>query len=139
METVRHNIEAFICTVELQRGPRTSSTCNYPVMWLGTLRKQSVSTKSWPVCRSSFEDRFWKKMCSSRSVTLVSCESNPLFPHLCCIRFQNYSIPSYNEQNIFNQKSDFFFYPRGLPHLPLAKNNTDCWGKSNFITRVMNE
>ncbi len=84
-----------------------SSTCYDPVWWRGIARQRSVSTESWPACRgqwswsvgrSSCQDKSWRRVCSSRSVTwsLVCQTQSPLQEG--CIHFDRSSMPSYNER-----------------------------------------
>ena len=83
------------------------STCHVQVRWYGNSRHGSVSTESWPACwwqwswsvgRSSYQDRSWRRMCSSRSVTwsLVSQTQSPLQEG--CTQFYYSSILSQNER-----------------------------------------
>ena len=71
----------LLCCSETVRRPvnqSASSTCYDPVRWRGIARQRSVSTESWRVCwwrwtwsddRSLYQDRSWRRACSSRSVT----------------------------------------------------------------------
>ena len=84
-----------------------SSTCYGPVRWRGIAHQRSVSTESWPACwwqwswsvgRPSFQDRSWRRMCSSRSVTWSLVHQTQSLLHEGCIQFYHSSTPSYNER-----------------------------------------
>ena len=74
--------------------------------WRGNARQRSVSIQScpafwwqwsWSVGRSSYQDKSWWMMCSSRSVTwFLGCQTqSPLQEG--CIHFYRSSRPNYNE------------------------------------------
>ena len=84
-----------------------SSTCYGPVKWSGIAHQRSVSTESLPACwwqwswsvgRSSFQDRSWKRMCSSRSVTWSLVHQTQSLLHEGCIHPYYSSTQSYIER-----------------------------------------
>ena len=68
------------CAVMSLANLSTLSTCHDPVRCCGIAHQRSVSTESqlacgwqwtWAVGRSSYRDRSWRRMCSSRWVALI--------------------------------------------------------------------
>ena len=85
-----------------------SSMCHDPIRWHGIGRQRSVSTETRPVCRwqcisalgrFSYQDRSWRRKCSSRSVawSLVSQTQSPLQEG--CIHSYHSSTLRHNERS----------------------------------------
>ena len=81
-----------------------------------------MSTENWPACwwqwswsvgRSSYQDRSWRRMCSSRSVTwfLVSQVQSPLQED--CIHFDRSSNPSRSEK-CSKKKRNIYIFSQGF-------------------------